>query len=205
MHTMRKAKTQVTRICPSTLQYIVLSPGFTCVHIELQLHSHHSSHCYKYIQIPWPLHPPLYIPGKTSTVGSCVSLGTNQLTVLPSVTNLSVPQNCTFRLYLPGRALVLFPFFTPFHPPLPIHSQLTNTPHMSLRNQKPLRDLSYLLTTQSEPGVHLLLFPQRKSICPPLLGPWIPCLWLMNVWVLFASPSACISNFFLSAGSFSSV
>lgn len=107
MHTMRKTKTQVTRICPSTLQYILLSPGFTCVHTELQLHSHHFSHCCKYIQIPWPLLPPLYIPGKTPTVGSCMSLGTNQLTALPSVTNLFVPQCCTFQA-LPARQLLCF-------------------------------------------------------------------------------------------------
>lgn len=203
MHTMRKTKTQVTRICPSTLQYILLSPGFTCVHTERQLHSHHFSHCCKYIQIPWPLLPPLYIPGKTPTVGSCMSLGTNQLTALPSVTNLFVPQCCTFRLYLPDSSCA-FPFLHTLPPSCP-HSLSAHTPHMSLWNQKPLCDLSYLLTTQSEPGVHLHApsLVSTEKVYLPSSWPWIPSLWLINVLVLFASPSVCISNFFPSAGSFS--
>lgn len=171
MHTVKKTKTQVTRICPSTLQYIVLSPGFTCVHTELQLHSHHFSHCCKYIQIPWPLLPPLYIPGKTPTVGTAGLWGQiSWLLFLQSQTCLCLSTALSGSTCQDSSCA--FPFFTPFHPPLPIHSQLTLlTCHCEIRSH-------YVISLICSPPnlslgftcMHLLLFPQRKSICPPPLG-----------------------------------
>lgn len=209
MHTMKKTKTQVTRICPSILCNTL--PALLDLLVFVQSFSSTAT-------ISGTAVNTFKSPGPFSL--HCTHLAKPQLWAAACLWGKSAgcsPSShkpvCASVLHfqaLPDRAApVLFPFFTPFHPPLPRHSQLTDTPHMSLRNQNPLCDLS-LIFSPSNLSLHAPSLVSTEKVCLPShslippLGPCIPFLWLSNVLALFVSPSACISNFFLSAGSFSS-
>lgn len=133
-----------------------LSAGFTSIHIELRVHSHHFSHCCNTFKSPDPFLVPLYIPGENLNLGQLAACLWGKIRWPADSLHSHKPQwalnTAFFRLYLRGQ---LVSFSLSSHPPFVMHSQLTNTPHLSLRNQKPLCDISYLLTRKSEPGVHL--------------------------------------------------
>lgn len=190
-----------------SLQYTVLSSGFIRVH-RVSPPQHHFSHCCKHTPIPWPLFPPLHITGINPTLGSCVSLGKSPMTSwlfsLQSQTSVST-EYCIFHALT--RQLLSSHPFTPSSP-CALSASKSSSHITEIRTHYVI---SYLSPTQPEPGTHLYLpspvstekvhLPSHCLISP--FVPWILSLWLINDLVLFVNPSSCISNFFLSARSFS--